>query len=82
MIFDANQWAQHWEEVAKLTYGITREDPRFERILEYLDAMDDMSQNGSSVACGFFLLLKQKLEKGMRMSAEEVERWAVRKKGN
>ncbi len=82
MIFDASQWAQQWNDVAKLTDGITKEDPRFERILEYLDAMDEMYRNGSSMACGFFLLLKRKIEKGVRMSAEEVERWAVRRKGN
>ena len=82
MIFDASQWATQWDEVAKLTDGITNEDPRFDRLLECLDAMEELYRNGSSTACGFFLLLKRKIEKGVRMSAEEVEQWAVQKKGN
>jgi len=78
-IFEASEWRAHWRGVAALTEGMTKEDLRFAHTLEGMDAAYRV---GDSVACVLFMRLKRKLEKGVRTSVEDVERWAARRRGN
>src|SRR5690349_17082435 len=33
-------WLTHWSELAQATYGVEREDPRFERIMRWLNVCE------------------------------------------
>jgi hypothetical protein len=33
-------WLRHWQELSQATYGIEREDPRFEHIMRWLNVCD------------------------------------------
>jgi len=34
-------WLSAWRELAALTFGITRDDPRFHRVMQALDCCDN-----------------------------------------
>jgi len=62
------QWLQAWEELAKVTYGLTHDDPRFKSVLAALERCDK----------GFELDDWPQFRK----AAEEVKGFMVRGKGN
>jgi hypothetical protein len=37
---NSKEWLEEWRELAQATYGITAEDPRYERVMRWLNVCD------------------------------------------